>query len=81
MFSYNNGELLNGAKHAEFGGMTFTPKQLLIAICEGYGFEIVNSFDYETDWQSISWLEIKKPGILVTTKAHQTLGSVKDIPE
>jgi len=81
MFSYNNGETVMGTIHAEWGGMAYTPKTLLVAICEGHGFEVTASYDFETDDSNISWLEIKKPGTLVTTKAHQSLGLVKNISE
>lgn len=81
MFSYNNGETVMGTTHAEWGGMAYTPKTLLALICEGHGFEFIAAYDFETDISNISWLEIKKPGTLATTKAHQTLGSVKNISE
>jgi hypothetical protein len=81
LFSYNDGETYNGARHVEWGGMSYMPKSLLVAVAEGHGFEVTTSFGFETDWHNISWLEIKKPGTLSTVKAHQTLGIIKDIEQ
>lgn len=79
LFSFNDGETYNGARHVEWGGMSYMPKSLLTAVAEGHGFEVTNTFGFETEWHNISWLEIKKPGTLSTIKAHQTLGIIKDI--
>lgn len=79
LFSYNNGDTVNGAKNAEWGGMSFVPKRMLVPLCESMGYKVVESFTFESGIQDISWLEIKKPGELSTCKAHQVLGMVKDI--
>ena len=79
IFSFNDGNTYNGARHAENREMSFTPKDLLLIIAESYGFEIVNSFGFESNWLSISWLEIKKPGQLNTIRAHSTLGEIRSI--
>jgi SAM-dependent methyltransferase len=81
LFSFNDGESYNGAQHVEWGGMSYIPKSLLIAIAEGHGFEVTASYGFETEWHNISWLEIKKSGSLSTNKAHQTLGIIKDIEQ
>ncbi len=78
LFSYNNGDTVNGAKNAEWGGMSFVPKRMLVPLCESMGYKVIESFTFESGIQDISWLEIKKPGELVTCKAHQVLGMVKD---
>lgn len=79
LFSFNDGDTYNGARHVEWGGMSYTPKSLLIPIIEGHGFELATSYNFDSDWHSISWLEIKKPGTLSTIKAHQNLGMIKNI--
>ena len=79
MFSYNDGDMYNGARHVEWGGMTYVPKSLLAPMIESLGFEIAASYGFDTDWHNISWVEVRKPGTLETIRAHQTLGIVKDI--
>ena len=81
LFSFNDGEMYNGARHVEWGGMSYVPKSLLVTLVESYGLEVAHSFGFDTDWHNISWLEVKKPGTLSTIKAHQTLGIVKDIEQ
>jgi SAM-dependent methyltransferase len=76
MFSYNDGDRPAGAAMAENFFMTYVPKHMLIPMCESLGFEVVNQ---RTRDVSISWVEIRKPGELSTTKAHQVLGEVKYI--
>ena len=76
MFSYNDGDRPAGAAMAENFFMTYVPKHMLIPMCESLGFEVVNQ---RTRDVSISWIEIRKPGELTTTKAHQVLGEVKYI--
>lgn len=78
LFSYNNGDTVQGARNAEWGGMTFIPKHMLVPLCESLGFTVSESYSFEAGIQDISWLEITKPGQLSTCKAHQVLGMVKD---
>jgi SAM-dependent methyltransferase len=79
MFSFNDGDSHNGAKQVEFGRMAYAPKELLITMTEIFGFELISSYGFEESWHNISWLEIKKPGVLSTIKAHQTLGEIRNI--
>ena len=79
LFSFNDGEMYNGARHVEWNSKSYVPRSLLITLVESYGLEIVNSFGFDIDCHNISWLEVKKPGKLETVRAHQTLGIVKDI--
>lgn len=74
MFSYNNGDMPAGAAYAENFFMTYVPKSVLIPICEMLGYEVINSFDYDP---AVCWIELKKPGTLNTSKAHQVLGTVE----
>jgi SAM-dependent methyltransferase len=75
MFSYNNGDLPDGAAYAESYFMSYVPKSMLIPACQQLGFEITYSQDYEP---AVSWLELKKPGELFTVKGHQALGLIKE---
>jgi hypothetical protein len=79
MFSYNNGDLLSSCLLTEHNGMSFIPKRKLTEVCTALGYEIINSFDMpNTDGgvKYISWIEIKKPGTLKTSKKSQSLGII-----
>jgi SAM-dependent methyltransferase len=76
MFSYNNGDLPAGAAYAENYFMSYMPKSLVIPMCQMLGFEIVYSEDHEP---AFSWIEIRKPGELKTSKAHQVMGEIKEL--
>jgi organic radical activating enzyme len=73
MFSYNNAERYQCAKYVEDGYMSYMPKTLLLELITARNFEIVNTVDLE---EHISWVEIKKPGELSTTKQHASLGQI-----
>ena len=75
MFSYNDGDTPNGAGMAENFAQTYMPKSLLIPLCESLGFNVTADSNFET----VAWLEISKPGQLSTVKAHQVLGEIKRI--
>lgn len=80
MFGYNDANMVNGALHAEWGGMSYVTQQMLTKAATEIGYEITStSHGFDCVWHNISWLEIKKPGILSTIKAHQTMGIVRDI--
>lgn len=74
LFSYNDGDRPAGAGYAENFFMTYMPKSMLIPLCESLGLEVISDQARE---QAISWLEVKKPGMLETPKAHQTMGEIK----
>lgn len=74
MFSYNNGELVAGAGHAENYFMTYIPKSMLVSLIYSLGFELVDSGDYDP---AVSWVEVRKPGTLSTIKTTQVLGKIK----
>jgi len=59
---------------AENYAQTYLPQSILIPTCQSMGFEIVASCNEEPN---ISWLEIKRPGVLHTVKAHQVLGKIE----
>lgn len=76
MFSYNDGDRPGGAGMAENFFMSYMPRSMLIPLCESLGFEIVAE---EFRDRTISWLEIRKPGVLETVKGHQVMGEIKRI--
>lgn len=73
MFSYNNADLPAAAGQADSYYMSWMPKSLLVPICEQLGFVVISS----TDFDPVSWIELKKPGELKLIKAHQVLGEIK----
>lgn len=75
LFSYNDGDTPVGAGMAENFAQTYMPKSMLIPLCESIGYTVEKEFDFET----ITWIEIRKPGTLETVKAHQVLGEIKRI--
>lgn len=74
LFSYNDGDTPAGAGMAENFSQTFIPKSILIPTCLGLGFEVIQTFN---ELPNVSWIEIKKPGVLKSIKAHQVMGEVK----
>jgi SAM-dependent methyltransferase len=76
LFSYNDGDTPQGAGMAENYSQTYIPKNLLIPTCLANGFEIYAEYSFDPN---IHWLEIKKPGVLRTVKAHQVLGKIHTI--
>lgn len=74
LFTYNNADLSASAGMCENHVMTYVPKSMLVPMIESMGFEIIDAQDH---LPSTSWIEIKKPGILRTVKAHQAMGEIK----
>lgn len=74
LFTYNNGERYKCAQLAENGTVSYIPKTLLATFCETHGYEVVKTFDLDN---TVSWIEIRKPGELKTVKAHQAMGEIK----
>ena len=76
MVSYNDGDTPAGAGMTDNRSQSYVPKSKLIPICEAIGFTIANEFNMATN---IHWIELKKPGKLKTTKAHQAMGEINQI--
>ena len=74
LFSYNNCDNPTQAGFAEEGWMSWMPRTLLTTILTDIGFVDLEFFEPELN---ISFVEVKKPGIKTTIKAHQVLGEIK----
>lgn len=74
LFTYNNADIDTCAGLAENYFMTYVPKTMLVPMIESLGFDIIKTLDLPS---STCWVEIKKPGVLQTVKAHQALGEIK----
>lgn len=75
IFTFNNCNRPEAVKLVENHYQTYVPKQTLIPIAEGLGYEVINSFDLGT---TISWLEVKKPGTLTSLRGGQALAQIRD---
>lgn len=76
LFTYNNGDMSACAAYAENYYMSYVPKSVLVPLCESMGFEVTATQEFEP---AVAWIELKKPGVLKTVKAHQALGEIKRI--
>lgn len=79
MFSYNNCDLFTSAIIAENHSMSYANARIIEEACRNAGFEISASYNEVTDnaeYSHISWIEVRKPGVLSTVKAHQVLGQI-----
>jgi hypothetical protein len=79
LFSYNNCDLVESCTLAEDYSMSYVSKRHLLEFCRSLGYEIVYEYDlpnddYHVKW--ISWIEIKKPGVLNTVKRKQVMGAI-----
>jgi hypothetical protein len=79
MFSFNNCDLHESATAAEMQLMNYNSAAGIKDICAELGYKIISFNDakshyFECPW--FSWAEIKRPGELVTTKAHQAIGQI-----
>jgi hypothetical protein len=79
IFSYNNCEFLESYKLANKGWMSYVTKTDVLALCTELGYEIVNTYDVphaRYDYERISWVEVKKPGVLKSARLKQVVGSI-----
>jgi SAM-dependent methyltransferase len=74
LFTYNNADMSASAGLTEGYFMTYVPKSMLVPMAESLGFQVAQCFDFQP---STSWIELRKPGVLTTVKAHQALGEIK----
>lgn len=74
LFTYNNADLSASAGLCENYFMSYVPKSMLIPMAESLGYTVVADYDFVP---STSWIELRKPGVLQTVKAHQALGEIK----
>jgi hypothetical protein len=79
MMSYNNCDLSTVAKIAEDGNLSYAHAGLIKEFSDEIGFEIINFKDIETGdgyFTHVSWVELRKPGVLKTVKALQAMGEI-----
>ena len=75
VITYNNCDLPEAVIQVEHAYQTYIPKSTLLPIVESLGFEVTDTYDFETN---VSWIEIKKPGELTSLRGGQALAQIKD---
>lgn len=79
VFSYNNCDFEGSALRAESKLSSYSTFRNIKLYLEELGYEIISAFDVETDSTynpHVSWVEVRKPGILTTVKAHQAIAEI-----
>ena len=73
IMTYNNCDLAHGVIRAERAWMLYSPKRLIETLAVELGFELITAHDGAGD---VSWLELRKPGDLVSLRGGQTLAKI-----
>ena len=73
IMTYNNCDLAHGVIRAERAWMLYTPKRLIETHAVELGFELITAHDGAGD---VSWLELRKPGDIVSLRGGQTLAKI-----
>jgi hypothetical protein len=80
MFSYNNCDIADSAKLAEDNAMSWANLRAIKQLSNTIGYDIIAFEDHQTEdmyaRKHVSWVELRKPGILTTLKAHQVAGQI-----
>jgi hypothetical protein len=73
LMTFNDCDREQGVGLAERHFMCYTPARMLIAHAERVGFEVAEHYTGAGD---VSWLELVKPGKIVTIRGGQTLATI-----
>jgi len=73
LMTYNNCDLAHGVIRAEHTWMLYTPRRLIEQHAIETGFELTAAYDGKGD---VSWLELRKPGDIVSIRGGQTLAKI-----
>ena len=73
LFTYNNCNRWHGVALAEKNFMSYVPAHRLRIIAENIGYEITHTYDGQGD---ISWLELTRPGQIVSLRGGQSLAKI-----
>lgn len=79
IFSYNNCDILESAVRFENFSAGWCTTKLLSDLFNEIGYEMIEFNDIKNDDEFspyVSWVEIRKPGILTTLKGHQALAQI-----
>lgn len=73
LFTYNDCDRAHGVSMYESGFMSYTPGHMIRGHAQSLGFEIVDDYHPEV---GVDWMELRRPGLLTSLKASQTLAKV-----
>lgn len=77
--NFNNCDILSSAKLAEDGIFSFMTTRIIKKMCEDIGFESIIFKDVELNnvtYSHMSWVELRKAGVLTTSKLHPTMAKI-----
>jgi len=72
LFTYNNCELPHAIKNVEKKLSSYIPKRYLLPFLESIGYDIL----YTDDKDNISWVEIQKPGNVISLRGGQSIAKI-----
>lgn len=73
LFTYNNCDQWHGVALAEKCFMSYVPGRKLRQIAESIGYEITHDHDGQGN---VSWIELRKPGTIVSLRGGQSLAKI-----
>jgi len=81
IFTFNNCDYPKGIDKVDEMYYCYTTESEMQDVCKKLGFDIIKlvARDYDELDHGISWLEIKKPGVLSTIRASQGLAQIIDL--
>lgn len=78
LFTYNNCNRWHGVALAEKSFMSYVPGHRLQINAQAIGYEITQRYDGEGD---LSWIELKKPGEIVSLRGGQSVAKIIANPQ
>lgn len=81
VFNYNNCTITASAKLAENKIFAFMTPKIIKEVADEIGFENIIFKDIALEdltYTHISWVELRKPGVLTTIKSHQPMAKIID---
>jgi hypothetical protein len=73
-FTFNDCDRIAGVKLVEQRFCCYTPGYLIKELARSIGFEI--TYEWFENHEPVTWLELKKPGVLTSIKGGQSLGKI-----
>lgn len=72
-FTFNNCDRSGAVELVERNFMCYTPGKLLLTLCESIGYKIVQTYQLDA---ACTWVEMRKPGKLVSLRGGQSLAKI-----
>jgi hypothetical protein len=79
LFTYNNCDLITSAKLVDWNSASWITPPLLEKLYSNHGFKLVDSDNiiFDDFIPHVSWVELKRPGNLTTSKISQASGLIR----